>query len=80
MNNNIYHWQDEYMAELKDREIRSELEHIRLLKEAGLYATGGLFHAVKAISNRLAEKMKEIHDHQVLAHQLHRRRSHKFVR
>ena len=36
MNNNLYHWQDERLVELKLREVDREIEQARLLKEAGL--------------------------------------------
>ncbi|HSL45837.1 MAG TPA: hypothetical protein VK897_20555 [Anaerolineales bacterium] len=53
MNNNLYHWHDERLVELKQREINREIEHLRLLKEAGLSEPGWLARAGRAIRNWL---------------------------
>lgn len=37
---NLYHWHDERMNELKLQEIRREVEHAYLLKEAGISGPG----------------------------------------
>ena len=53
MNNNLYHLHDERLVELKLRELGREIEHLRLLKEAGLSEPGWLARAGKAIRSWL---------------------------
>lgn len=77
MNHNIYHWQDERMAELKQLEIQKELEHIRLLKEAGIDDFAGLTHAVEALKTRLAKSIQRLQNHRASIHGHHRAQSHK---
>ena len=58
MNNNLYHWHDERLVELKRNEINREIEHLRLLREAGLSEPGWLARAGKAIRNWLVMRTK----------------------
>ena len=53
MNNNLYHWHDERLVELKRNEINREIEHLRLLREAGLSEPGWFVRAGKAIRHWL---------------------------
>ena len=53
MNNNLYHLHDERLVELKLRELGREIEHLRLLKEAGLSEPGWLARFGKAIRSWL---------------------------
>ena len=69
---NLNNWHDEWMNELKQREIRRELEQIRLIKEAGANRSGWMAGAGKALGNlmtTLAQKRP--------GHRLARRHSHK---
>ena len=34
--NNLYQWHDGWMTELEMRQVRQEMEHLRVLKEAGI--------------------------------------------
>jgi len=69
MNNNLYHWQDERLVELKLREVDRELEQARLLKEAGLSGANLLSRAFAALHNLLLARSKRLQDHRSVEHQ-----------
>ncbi len=52
--NNLYNWHDDWMSELKQREISKELEQIRLIREAASKGQGWLTTTKKALSSVLA--------------------------
>jgi hypothetical protein len=49
MNNNLYQWHDERMVDLEMHEIRRELEHANLFRQAG--GEGWLARAVGSLLN-----------------------------
>ena len=58
MNNNLYNWHDERLVELKLRELNREVEHLRLLKEAGLSEPGWFARVGKVIRYWLAMRTR----------------------
>ena len=54
--NNLYHWHDERMVDLKMQEINREIEQVRLLREAGISNPSWMARAVVALSNLLMER------------------------
>jgi hypothetical protein len=50
---NLYYWHDERMNELKLQDIKREIEHAYLLREAGLSGPGILSRAARALGNWL---------------------------
>jgi hypothetical protein len=65
MNNNLYHWHDNFMAELEMQEVRRNLEYVRMLKEAGLYRENWALRAVKSLGRILASGWKEYRERQL---------------
>ena len=69
--NNLYNWHDEWMNELKQREISKELEQIRLIKEAVGHGTSWLAQLANSVGNALAswkERRQEARSNQRYAH------------
>lgn len=62
MNNNLYHWHDNWMAELEMRQVREEMEHVRMLKEAGITGNGWLDRAWKALSSLVSAVRSRLKD------------------
>ncbi len=58
MNNNLYHWQDERLVELKLPEVDREVQQARLLKEVGLSGESWLAHAAQTLRNLLKARNK----------------------
>ncbi len=56
---NLYHWHDERMNDLKLRDIEREIQHERLLKEAGISGGGGLTRLVRVALRWLARHKNE---------------------
>jgi hypothetical protein len=79
MNNNLYHWHDDFMAELEMREVRRQMEHVRMLKEAGIPGDGWLVRAVKALGNLFAVAWKMFRDRRFIEHQAEQSKSEKFA-
>ena len=77
---NLNNWHDEWMNELKQREIRKELEHIRLLKEAGIGGSNWLADTGKAIGNLLAALSRKRQSHRPVKHISHRPLHGKYIR
>jgi hypothetical protein len=50
-------WQVERLVELKQQELERELEHARLLREAGLQGKNSLVHAV-AVLRKLVNRWR----------------------
>ena len=69
---NLNNWHDEWMNELKQREIRRELEQIRLIKEAGAGGSGLLAGIGKTVGNLLAALMQRRSGHRPARHQSHK--------
>jgi len=69
---NLNNWNDEWMNELKQREIIRELEQIRLIKEAGANGSSWMAGAGNALGNLLAALK-----HKQPGHRPARRHSHK---
>lgn len=57
--NNLYHWHDERMVNLKIEEINREIEQTRLLREAGISNPSWMARAVVALRNLLIERRKK---------------------
>lgn len=66
--NNLYHWHDERMVDLKMKEINRELEQASLLKEAGISGANWLACVVDALRNVLITRMKALQDHPSTEH------------
>jgi hypothetical protein len=75
MNNNLYHWHDERLVELKLRELDREVEHLRLLKEAGLSEPGWLARVGKVIRFWLAMRTRRQQGDYTVDHRSYQRRS-----
>ena len=58
--NNLYHWQDERMVELKMREVEQEVEQARLLKAAGLSSLNRLAHTATALRKLLNARNRRL--------------------
>ena len=58
--NNLYHWQDERMVELKMREVEQEVEQARLLKAAGLSSLNLLAHTATALRKLLNARNRRL--------------------
>jgi hypothetical protein len=56
-------WQVERLVELKQEEINREIEHARLLREAGISRGNWLTHAVHALHSLVTAKRKDPQDH-----------------
>ena len=69
---NLNNWHDEWMNELKQREIRRELEQIRLIKEAGANGSGWMTGAGKVLGNLFAALTKKGHSHHPAKHHAHK--------
>ncbi len=68
---NLNNWHDEWMNELKQHEIRKELEQIRLIKEAGANGSGWMVGAGKALGNLLAALKQDRHGHRPAKRHVH---------
>lgn len=58
--NNLYQWHDEWMSELEMRQVRQEMAHVRMLKEAGIIGNGWPVRAGRAFVNILASGLRKI--------------------
>ena len=58
--NNLYQWHDDWMTELEMRQVRQEMEHVRMLREAGIIGDGWLVKAVRALVNFLASAGRKV--------------------
>ena len=67
--NNLYHWHDERMVELKMQEINREIEKIRLLREAGLSNPSWTARAVEAFHNLFIPRDKGVQDQRCIERQ-----------
>ena len=67
--NNLYHWHDERMTELKMREIEREIQELRLLREAGLSGESWLARVVGALFRFVAGRGNSLRDHGSIEHQ-----------
>lgn len=56
-------WQVERLVELKQEEIKREIEHAHLLKEAGISRGSWLARAVNALRSLVNARRKDRHDH-----------------
>ncbi len=65
MNNNLYNWHDNYMVELEMRELRRDLEHARMLKEAGISGELWAVRAVKSLGRMLSAFWTELWERQI---------------
>ena len=62
MENNLYTWHNELMVAMEMRELRREIDHIRLLRDAGLNNPGWIERALIAVGNSLARYGKNLRD------------------
>ncbi|HEY3475725.1 MAG TPA: hypothetical protein VGK56_14035 [Anaerolineales bacterium] len=58
--NNLYHWQDERLVELKMREVEQEVEQARLLKAAGLSSLNLLAQTATALRKLLNARTRRL--------------------
>ena len=65
MNNNLYNWHDNFMVELEMREVRRDLEHARMLKEAGIPGELWAVRAVKSLGRILSAAWKGLLERQI---------------
>jgi hypothetical protein len=61
--NNLYHWQDERLVELKLHEVQQEVEQARLLKVAGLSSLNLLAHTTTALRKLLDVRNRRLRSH-----------------
>lgn len=59
--NNLYQWHDDWMAELEMRQVRQEMEHVRMLREAGLTGDGWVIRAGRALAYLLAAGWRKMY-------------------
>ena len=69
MSNNLYSWHDELMVSLEMDNLKSEIENIRLLRDAGLSNPGWIERALIAIGNFLSKFGKNLRDNYTEPHQ-----------
>lgn len=59
MNNNLYHWHDERMVDLKMQEINRAVQQERLLQQAGLAGENWLVWAAGGLIRLLTRKFRD---------------------
>lgn len=69
MNNNLYSWHDELMVNLEMRELRREIDNIRLLRDAGLANPGWIERALIAIGTFLSTYGRNLRENYTNPHQ-----------
>jgi hypothetical protein len=77
MNNNLYHWHDERLVELRLRELDREAEHRNLLHAAGLSEPGWFARAGRAVRNWLAMRTRRQQGDYTIDYRSYKRRSDK---
>lgn len=61
--NNLYNWHDEQMIQLEMQQVRDEMEHVRMLKEAGISGNDWLLLAMKSLRGLLTKGWKRLQDY-----------------
>ena len=79
MENNLYTWHNELMVAMEMRELRRELEHINLLRDAGLKNPGWIERALIVIGSFLAKYGKNLRDNYTDPHQAYQMTSGKLA-
>lgn len=68
MNNNLYNWHDERLAQLKRQDLDRELQQLDLLREAGLADGDRLVHLGRRIYGGMLSVGNWLKSHTALRH------------